>query len=62
MATRMCPECREGKHHNCAGFAFNANDEQVPCPCHKCHPPEPERCPSCGGHINPHTGECRCSD
>jgi hypothetical protein len=25
--------------------------------------PKPiERCPSCGGVINPQTGECRCSD
>lgn len=25
-------------------------------------PAERELCPSCGGLINPHTGECRCSD
>ncbi len=25
-------------------------------------PPEGKFCPSCGGLINPFTGECRCSD
>jgi hypothetical protein len=28
-----CPECRQGKHDLCAGFAFDDNDEMVPCPC-----------------------------
>ncbi len=59
---RMCPDCRDGKHHNCAGFAFDANDTKVPCPCFTCHPPAPERCGSCNGFIRPETGECRCSD
>lgn len=58
---RMCPDCRDGKHH-CAGFAFDANDKEVPCPCLTCHPPAPERCGSCNAFINPDTGECRCSD
>ncbi len=58
---RMCPDCRDGKHM-CAGFAFDANDNRVPCPCLTCHPPAPERCGSCSGFINPETGECRCSD
>jgi hypothetical protein len=26
-----CPECRDGKPWNCAGFAFDADDNEVPC-------------------------------
>lgn len=61
---RLCPECRDGKHRNCTGVAFTDDtDEQVPCPCHDCHPPTPQRCTSCGFFINPMTGECAgCSD
>jgi hypothetical protein len=61
--TRMCPDCRAGKHPNCAGFAFDENDQQVPCPCRRCHPPAPIKCTSCGGLVNPYTAECAgCSD
>jgi hypothetical protein len=29
-----CPECRQGKHGNCAGFSFDPDtDEQIDCPC-----------------------------
>lgn len=28
-----CPECRSGKHGACAGFSFDADDAEVPCPC-----------------------------
>jgi hypothetical protein len=28
-----CPDCRDGKHGNCAEFAFDADDNEVPCPC-----------------------------
>lgn len=27
-----------------------------------CNGPTPRMCDSCGGAINPITGECRCSD
>lgn len=61
--TRMCPDCRDGKHGSCAGFAFDAKDNQVPCPCYRCIPPKPQSCTSCGHRVNPHTGECAgCSD
>lgn len=34
----ICPECRDGKHNNCAGFAFHpVSDEQVDCACPTCH-------------------------
>jgi len=60
---RMCPECRDGKHQNCTGWSLDANDNVVPCPCHRCNPPKPELCTSCGHPINPTTGECAgCSD
>jgi len=63
MKTRMCPECRVGKHNNCVGFAFDASDQQVPCPCHRCYPPAPTKCTSCGKPVNPQTAECAgCSD
>jgi len=29
----MCPECAQGKHSNCAGFAFDEEDNEVPCSC-----------------------------
>lgn len=32
-ATPACPECQSGKHPNCVGFAFDAGDEEVDCPC-----------------------------
>ncbi len=37
---QRCPDCRDGKHHNCAGFAFDADDNAVQCPCpsQKCRP------------------------
>jgi hypothetical protein len=60
MKTRMCPDCRDGKHNTCAGFAFDANDNDVPCRCHRCHPPEPETCMACGARIHPVTHACRC--
>jgi hypothetical protein len=60
---RMCPECRVGKHSNCSGVAFDSNDLQVPCPCHRCNPPKAEPCTACGKPVNPMTGECAgCSD
>lgn len=31
-----CPECREGKHQNCDGRAWdNAKDDYTPCNCAK---------------------------
>ncbi len=63
MSTRMCPPCREGKHNDCEGIAFNESDQQVKCPCRRCYPPEPEKCTACGRPINPFTAECSgCSD
>ena len=32
MGTR-CPECYQGKHDNCTGWAFDARDEEVRCGC-----------------------------
>ena len=28
-----CPECRVGKHGNCAEFSIDERDEIVGCPC-----------------------------
>jgi hypothetical protein len=28
-----CPECRDGKHRNCTGWALDADDKMVPCHC-----------------------------
>lgn len=28
-----CPECRQGKHANCTGWALDADDEQTECGC-----------------------------
>lgn len=28
-----CPECEQGKHANCAGFAFDAADMERECAC-----------------------------
>lgn len=40
--TRPCPDCRDGKHRSCAGFAFDGADRQVPCPCEQAgHGTEP---------------------
>jgi hypothetical protein len=30
----MCPECRDGKHHNCDGSGWDREtDEFIRCPC-----------------------------
>ncbi len=58
---RMCLPCRSGHHVACDLRVTFQGVEQT-CPCHKCHPEPPARCGSCGGFINPLTGECRCSD
>ena len=29
----VCPECEADKHPNCAGFAYDENDVEVPCMC-----------------------------
>lgn len=35
-----CPECRQGKHQNCTGWAINEETDEVgPCPCEE------------GGHL-----------
>ena len=31
MNALLCPECRDGKPWNCAGFAFDADDNETPC-------------------------------
>jgi hypothetical protein len=36
VTVQACPECRQGKHSNCTGIAFDSNDAQVPCPCSVC--------------------------
>lgn len=59
---RMCEPCRGGKHLCDLVVVDLAAAAEKPCPCRRCHPPAPERCPSCGGFIDPHTSECRCSD
>lgn len=33
----MCPDCRDGKHQNCAGFAFDADDNETTCACKENH-------------------------
>lgn len=38
-----CPECRDGKPWNCAGFAFDENDDQVACEGHEPTGQEQER-------------------
>ena len=35
----ICPECENGKHLICAGFAFDEHDREVPCMC-DCRTPE----------------------
>lgn len=61
--TRMCPECRVEKCHNCTQVSFDADDNEVPCPCLACHPAPPVLCTSCGASVNPQTAECAgCSD
>ena len=43
MTAPRCPECAQGKHRNCAGWAFNDADEWVPCMCPDAsHDPEEE--------------------
>lgn len=29
----ICPECRDGKHGNCTGWALDGNDRMVDCEC-----------------------------
>jgi hypothetical protein len=29
----VCPECRDGKHSNCIGYALGADDVVVSCGC-----------------------------
>lgn len=64
MPARLCSECALGHHPQCTGLSrdHHEDDSPYPCPCHRCRPPQPTRCTACNGHINPHTGECRCSD
>jgi len=33
MDVPPCPECRSGKHTNCVGWALDARDQEVACPC-----------------------------
>jgi hypothetical protein len=35
-ARAACPECRDGKHWNCTGWALDVNDQEVDCQC-LCH-------------------------
>lgn len=64
MPIKLCSECARGEHPSCTGLSVDRHedDSSIPCPCYRCRPPQPERCPACNGHINPQTGECRCSD
>lgn len=41
MPEHLNPDCRDGKHHACAGDAWdNHQDEPTACAC-DCHEPEP---------------------
>lgn len=31
-----CPECKNGKHQNCDGWALDSADELLPCRCPVC--------------------------
>lgn len=31
----VCVECRNGKHANCVGWAFDKDDRKVDCQCEK---------------------------
>lgn len=33
MPEPICPECRNGKHPNCDGWAIDDNDEIAVCSC-----------------------------
>jgi len=35
-----CPECRQGKHSNCTGWALDDRDEITQCPCQQLGHPE----------------------
>lgn len=40
----VCPECAQGKHQNCTGWALNeATDEIVDCHCESCKTDAAER-------------------
>jgi len=45
-AARSCPDCEQGKHHNCDGRAWdNDADDFAPCPCaHTGHGDATARC------------------
>ena len=31
---RACPDCEQGKHRNCTGYAWDINtDQETTCPC-----------------------------
>lgn len=34
-----CPECTQGKHRNCTGWALDAADVVVECACDECNCP-----------------------
>lgn len=36
MSGSICPECRNGKHVNCTGWALDDRDEMVTCGCPTC--------------------------
>ena len=40
LTAQPCPECRQGKHSNCTGWALNDQDELVQCPCKQLGHPE----------------------
>lgn len=44
VTTDQCPECRNGKHPNCTGWALDAADEVVSCGC-SCREATPEATP-----------------
>lgn len=33
MNDHLCPECEQGKHANCTGWAFDEHDNEVACAC-----------------------------
>lgn len=33
MNEASCPECEQGKHDNCTGWALNSRDVEVQCRC-----------------------------
>ncbi|WP_062516474.1 hypothetical protein [Demequina gelatinilytica] len=66
MKIKLCSECARGNHYECTGLSTTPHEDDAsphPCPCYRCHPPQPGKCTACGRSVNPHTAECAgCSD